>query len=311
MIKEIGGYFELEINSQYGNIPENVIALNTARNALRYIIKAYNIKEIYVPYYTCPVVWEILEKENCKINFYHIDDNFIPTKDFQRDDFILYTNYFGICAKQAKELSEKYKNLIVDNAQAYFMQKLGLASFNSVRKFFGVPDGSFLFCNRTLNENIEQDNSHQRCLHLLKRIDVNASFGYEDFRNNSNHFKSEPIKYMSNLTKHLINSIDVNKAKEKRLKNFKYLHKYLSKENELKFELDVDDVPMVYPYLIKNEKLRSKLIKNKIYVAQYWSELPEEYYENYLYKYLLPLPIDHRYNIDDIKKFVEVINEQS
>lgn len=306
--KEIGGYFEFELNSIYNNIPKNVITLNTARNALRFIVKAYNIKEINVPYYTCPVVWETLEQENCKINFYHIDEKFLPTNDFQENDFVLYTNYFGICAKQTKELSKKYKNLIVDNAQAYFMPNLGLASFNSIRKFFGVPDGAFLYCDKVLDENIEQDNSYQKCSHLLKRIDVNASFGYQDFRENSEIFKTEPLKYMSNLTKKIINSIDIEKAKKQRLQNFEYLHKKLSNKNELNIELDTDDTPMVYPCLIRNENLRSKLIENKIYVAKYWSELPVEYYENYLYKYLLPLPIDQRYDIEGMKRIIEVIN---
>ena len=302
--KEIGGYFELELNSIYNNIPKDV---NSARNALRYIVKAYEIKEIYIPFYTCPIVWKILE-ENCKINFYHIDDNFMPTKDFQQDDYVLYTNYFGTCAKNVKYLADKYSNLIVDNAQAFYMPKYGIASFNSIRKFFGVSDGSLLYSDKTLNEDLEQDTSYQRCSHLLKRIDVNATFGYSDFVKNDDSLIDETIKRMSNLTTKIFNSINVNDAKIKRLENFKYLHKYLSKTNELKVELDADDVPMVYPFLIKNENLRSKLIENKIYVAKYWSELPVEYYENYLCKYLLPLPIDQRYNLENMKKICEVID---
>ena len=306
--KEIGGYFELELDNHYNNIPNGVITLNTARNALRYVIRAYKIKEIYVPYYTCPVVWETIEKESCKINYYHIDNNFMPTEDLPNDAYILYTNYFGICAKNVKELVKKYKNLIVDNAQAFYMPKCGVASFNSVRKFFGVSDGALLQSDKILKVDFEQDTSYQRFMYLLKRVDKDAQFGYQDFQQNEASFTDEPIKNMSNLTKTMLNSIDTEKAKKIRLNNFEYLHNNLSNSNELKFNLDEDDVPMVYPYLIKKDSLRSKLIDNKIYVAQYWSTLPDRYFESYMQKYFLPLPIDQRYNVDNMNRIIEVIN---
>ena len=79
--KEIGGYFGLEIEQKYDNISDS-IALNCARNCLRYVIKAFDIKEIYIPYYTCPVVWQSIQQENCRVKCYHIDKNFFPTADF-------------------------------------------------------------------------------------------------------------------------------------------------------------------------------------------------------------------------------------
>lgn len=305
--KEIGGYFGLEIDSKFDNISNN-IALNCARNCLRYIIKAFQIKEIYVPFYTCPVVWQSIKKENCNIKFYHIDKNFMPTVEFPENSYILYTNYFGICAKNVKDLAKKYKNLIIDNAQAFYMPKYGIASFNSIRKFFGVSDGALLQTDKILEENFEQDTSYQRFSHLLKRLDINAQFGFQDFCNNDDSLINEEIKTISNLTKTIFNSIDIKEAKEKRLKNFAYLHKILNKNNELEFELDTNDVPMVYPYLILDENLRAKLIQNKIYVATYWDPQPLNTQEGIFQKYLLPLPIDQRYSAEDLKKILEVIN---
>ena len=59
------------------------------------------------------------------------------------------------------------------------------------------------------------------------------------------------------------------------------------------------------------EAINSGKTINKIYVAKYWSKSPDKYYENYLYEYLLPLPIDQRYDLDDMTKIIEVINEQN
>ena len=65
---------------------DKIIKLNTARNCLRYILRAYDIKEIFVPYYFCPTVKSAIRKENVKINFYHIDKNFMPVQNFGEND---------------------------------------------------------------------------------------------------------------------------------------------------------------------------------------------------------------------------------
>ena len=324
MQKEIGGYFGLELNSKFNNIGK-AIALNSARNSLRYIIKAYDIKEIFIPYYTCPVVYQALEKEKCKISCYHIDNDFMPICKFKKEDFIFYTNYFGICAKNVKVLARKYKNLIIDNAQAFYMPKTGIATFNSIRKFFGVPDGALLYCDKNLKKQLKQSVSYNKFSHLVKRLDISASYGYTDFRKNSEHLAKEPIKYMSNLTTELFNSIDIQQARKKRLKNFIFLHSKLSKTNKLNINLTKEDVPMIYPYLIKNgNKLREQLIKQKIYVAQYWNDLKNNTTQYNTIQYallntdekkfienLIAIPIDQRYSIKDMKKIMEVIHENN
>lgn len=307
-LNEIGGYFGLELSKIWNSNIGGTIALNTGRNALRYIIKAFSIKEIWMPYYTCPIVWSAAKDENCKINFYHVDKNLMPTIIFDDNSYVLYTNYFGICAKNIKELAKKYKNLIVDNAQAFYMPKYGIASFNSLRKFFGVPDGSFLMCDKTINEIFEEDKSYNRCSHLLKRIDISAEFGYQDFKHNDEFLANEDIKFMSKLTKALINSIDVKKAKEIRLKNFKLLSSTLSQNNLLNIILDIDDIPLCYPYMTEDFTLREKLIQNKIYIPTYWEEQPKEFYEFKLRNNILPLPIDQRYGKNEMQKILEIIN---
>lgn len=307
--KEIGGYFGLELNKDIAkSFPENGIFLNSARNCLRYYIRIRNIKEIYLPYYTCEVVWQAVRKEKCKIKFYHIDETFLPIEKFAKDAHILYTNYFGICASNVIQLSKQYKNLIVDNAQAFYMPYLNNACFNSPRKFFGVADGGVLYCDMHTKLNIEHDYSFNRCSHLLKRIDLSAQDGYADFCKNDLFLNKEPVKYMSKLTKYLLMNIDFEKAKEKRLNNFLTLHKKLSISNKLKIHLTDFDVPMVYPYMIVNDSLRKKLIDNKIFVAQYWSPLAADFTESSFQKYILPLPIDQRYDKNDMEKIIEVIN---
>ena len=310
MTKVIGGYFELELIERYDNT-RDAIALNSARNCLRYIIKAYEIKEIFLPYYTCPVVWQAVRKENCRINFYHIDEHFMPEKEFEKEDYILYTNYFGVCGKNVKKLSAKYKNIIIDNSQAFYMPKYGIASFNSIRKFFGVPDGALLYCDRILEEEFEKSTSYQKCAHLLKRLDVSMNFGYQDFCFNEEILLDEDIKTISNLTKSIFNTIDIQKAKEKRLENYRILSSELAKSNKLQIKLDEDDVPMYYPYMVDNYVFyRNLFAKNNIEIPLYWNNLPKDFPESNLRNKILLFPIDQRYAKEDMKRILEIMKKE-
>ena len=112
-----------------------ILEFDLGRNALRYIVQMYKIKEIHIPYYLCDVVRHTLVEESCKPMFYHIDDNFLPDCEFNKDDYILYPNYWGVCGKNVKKLADIYPKLIVDNAHAYYDTPSGFACFNAGHKF--------------------------------------------------------------------------------------------------------------------------------------------------------------------------------
>lgn len=309
-MKEIGNFFAIETANLSTKWLKNKILLNSGRNALRYIIKAYNIKEIAVPYYTCQFVWDILKAENCKINFYHIDKNLLPIQDFGRDDYIIFNNYFGICNKQIEFLKSKYSNLVIDNTQAFYSHQKCLASFYSPRKFFGVPDGGLCWCDKTITEKLEKSISYHRCSHLLKAYDKGYSTSYINFLKNELEIDKMPMQIMSNLTESLLKNIRYEKCKNTRLKNFATLHKSLSESNELSLNLTNDDVPMFYPYLINKFELKEKLMKNGIFLTECWPQIDKflSQEELYLKNNLLLLPIDQRYNKKDMELILKIIN---
>ncbi len=315
MHKEIGGYIELELKER-SLFHKNGIYINSARNGIKYAIKAFNIKEMYVPYYTCPVVWQTIQEENCKIIPYTINEKFMPQNNFHTNSFILYTNYFGICSKNIKELEKKYKNLIIDNAMAFYMPYRGILSTYSPRKFFGVADGGIVITSKKLNEKFEKDTSYQRFSHLLKRIEKGANFGYKDFNKNDDSLISEPIKEMSNLTYKMLQNIDYNETKKKRIRNFSFLHKNLYKYNLLKIKLEKNDVPMYYPFVSdKAPHIRQKLLESNCYTPKCWRGLLELIDKNicnielYYHEHLIPLIIDQRYNKQDLKQIIDIIKE--
>lgn len=320
MTQEIGGFVELELKKGK-HFHKNAILLNSARNALRYALRAYNVREIYAPYYTCPVVWQAIETESCTIIPYEIDEYFMPKVRFDKKRFVLYTNYFGICAKQIKTLARLYPNLLVDNAMGFYMKHFGLASLYSPRKFFGVADGGILLCSKKIDEKFPKDTSYQRFSHLIKRVDGGSNFAYEDFNQNNDSLIDEPIKQMSNLTNKMLKGYDYTSAKIKRLKNFDYLARKLHSINLLKDMLNyyVDgwgglNVPMHYPLLLKNAtKAYKELLDNQIYCPKPWRGMLDLIgnhkckVERNFYANLIPLIIDQRYGKKDLDRIVSII----
>lgn len=313
-MEAIGGYFSLEL-PQREEYHKNAIRLNTGRNCLEYILRVRGYKKVYVPYYTCEAVMEPINKLGIPYEYYHIDIHFEIRDRFtlKEGEALLYTNYFGLKQRYVEQLAEKIgSRLIVDNTQAFYAKPIpGIDTFYTCRKFFGVPDGAYLYCDKELEEDIEQDYSYDRVAHLVKRLDLSAEDGFKDFRRVDDGLDNQPIRKMSNLTHRMMQGVDYEAATQRRRANFQILHTALGKENNLGFNLEDDAVPMVYPFLVPAKGLREKLIDNKIFVARYWPNVLE-WSTNDDIEYLLayqmqPLPIDQRCGVDDMNRIIRIV----
>lgn len=313
-MNSIGGYFELELRKG-AEYHKGAIRLNSGRNAFEFILRARGYKKVYLPYYTCDVMLEPINKLKLEYEFYHINEHLEPIFNFNRigeDETFIYTNYFGIKSQIVQKLSSIYPNLIIDNSQAFFEKPLsGIDTFYSPRKFFGLPDGAYLFTNTSLNVEFEKDNSLGRFGHLLGRIENGAEESYALFVQNDRSLIGQPIKLMSNLTQNILKGIDYETTARIRRDNFNYLHKALGSLNVLKMDSDNCFTPMVYPFLSEKKELRSYLIQNKIYVAQYWPNVldwcEEGPVERKFTQSILSLPIDQRYSEHHMQNIIDLI----
>lgn len=300
-MKEIGGYFGLDnfIDNEYY---KDLIRLNTARNALIYIIKARKIKKLYIPHYLCNSVSNALIKYGTAFEYYSIDEKFNPLLDqmINQDEYLYIVNYFGqLSNEKIQYLAKQYKNIIVDNTQAFFQKPLpDMDTLYSCRKFFGVPDGAYLSTDKFIEEKLGVDTSKNRMKHLLGRHEGKASDFYDYFQQNDKDLKNESLKYMSKLTRNILKAIDYKKVCDIRRKNYFYLDKKLNKINKLK--LQEPYVPFSYPlYLENGMEIKKKLIKEKIYIPTLWLNVLDNVdKESMEYKYasnILPIPCDQRY----------------
>lgn len=318
----IGGYFELELSDR-GHFPhEDGYCVNSGRNALELILRHIrDISRLWIPYYTCDVILEPVTKLGIQYSFYHVNQDLELSNelDLQTGEYILLTNYFGIKDRYVSDMASKYgERLIVDNSQAYFSGPLeGIKTFYSPRKFVGVPDGGIAIIPGTEIDMsaYEQDYSYDRCSHLLKRIDIGATEGYADFKQNSLVLKNQPIRRMSRLTRAILRSVNFESVKETRLGNLRFLHENLGGCNLLTCVDEALDCacPMVYPYIQSciDSPIRQQLIQNKIFVAAYWPNVMgwcrEGDVENCLYSGIIPLPIDQRYSLNDMSRILNTL----
>jgi hypothetical protein len=316
-MKGIGGFFELELNN-HGNIfHDNAIALNSGRNALEYILLAKKYSKVYVPYYTCDVTLQPLKRHKIDYEFYYLNESFKPSiHELKNNEVLLFVNYFGVMNSIINEIRAKFANLVIDNSQAFYAYPIdNLPVFYSPRKFFGLPDGGFAYCDTALYQELDSDQSFHRISHLIKRIEKGAEESYTFFKKNDATLNNLPMMQMSKLTKSLLQNIDFKKTLNIRNDNFNTMHKALKSINELTPIIDKESIsgPMVYPFLKKdNIKLKKHLIDNKIFVATYWPNVrkwftAEGSFEYHLVDNLIPLPIDQRYDLNDMDKIINII----
>jgi len=314
-VKAIGGYLELQMPLQEEFYP-SLIKLNTGRNALEYILKVNGYTCIYIPYFTCEVILEPIKKLGIEYHFYTIDKDLDPVIDFkiEPNECLLYTNYFGIKQATINKLADLDFNLVVDNSQAFFSSPLpGIDTFYSCRKFFGLPDGAYLQCKIKSSTKFERDVSVDRMSHLLISIDQTIEKGYESFKKNNEALSNNPIKRMSLLTERLLKSIDYDECRLIRNRNFRILHEALSEKNQLSIDSSGINGPLCYPFLAVKENVKKKLIGKRVFVPVFWPNVfnwtTNKMFENYLAQNLVPLPIDHRYNEEDMKRMINYLKQ--
>lgn len=310
---EIGGYLEFE--TFYG--PEyhiGAIRLNSGRNCLAYLIEARKIQNIALPYLICSSVIDICKKYNVKIEFYHISEDFRPVlkENFSDDLFVYVVNYYGQLSNEyIQQLAGEYRNIIIDNAQAFFQNPVpGIDTLYTCRKFFGVPDGAYLYTDAILEYTLQQDVSYHRMQHLLGRFEENASSHYEEFKRNENVIEQIPLRVMSKLTVNILKAIDYSRVKGVREANFNYLNEAIGDKNELKLHNPVGSFSFPF-YFNEGDKLRQKLQEDGMYIPRLWPNVlidcRKESLEYQLALNILPLSCDQRYSIQNLSIVVNRI----
>ena len=317
---EIGSFIELQFEKgkEHFRGEKDIARLNSGRAAIYHAFRVTGCKRIWLPIYQCETVRNFLKRKGIQIMYYHIDSAFNPIDiEQEKADAVLLVNYFGIMSfSRMNNLADRYKNVIIDDSQSFYAKPLpNCLNVYSCRKFFGVPDGAYVVGKNAhlFVEEYEQCYSSDTSLYLLQRIEYGCEGkAYKSKIENDERIDVEDVKKMSKLTRIILDSIDYEEAKQKRLQNFHYLCEKLNSKNLLDMNnVDETVVPMIYPFLINDDALIDRLQKHKHFQGRWWSyilkETNKEDFEFVLSKYLIPLTIDQRYTNDNMDYICKLI----
>ncbi len=318
-MNEIGGYLELENFSGEEYYPE-LLKLNLGRTALLFALDYLKIKKLWLPYFLCDSITSICAVAPVSLEWYHINAEFepiLPEEEVKDGEYVYLVNYYGqISDQKLLSYQRRYKNIFLDNTHAFFQRpQPGIPVLYSCRKFFGLPDGAYLYLDDVTEDILSTypvDISSFRMSHILGRYEHSASEYYANMLETASHYYEEPIKRMSHLTENLLKGIDYSAVRKKRTENYEVLASALNQYNPLSL-LHLDG-PFVYPfYCTDGINIRKKLAAEKIFIPTYWSnvidQMPKETLEYDYAANILPLPCDQRYSKEHMEYILQVLRQ--
>jgi hypothetical protein len=294
----------------------SAIALSTGRACLNLTLQELKPTKVYLPFFCCNAVYEPLDLLGIEYQFYEInlklelEDN-IKLKD---GELLIYCDFYGLKSSYVDSLISIYKDrIVIDNTHNYFHKNYeNNYSFTSARKYFGVPDGAFLYTpsNKINNQDFER-NTAVSISHNYFRLIGEQSKGYNAYTKYEETLNSE-VKSISLLSERLLKSVNYKEVRKQRIENFSYLHNAFKENNELNFS-DSHSSPFCYPLLLKDTINRKEIYEKSLFVPTLWGDvLVRNGNENYknstrFSRDVLPLPIDHRYSLEDMEYIVTII----
>lgn len=309
-----GGFISWEgLSSPHANPPASVPAYG--RQALACILRQERPEALYLPYYICDSVYEAARFAEIPVKWYPITQDFTPElSEIKSREMILVVDYFGLIPEQyLQSLTNKFGDrLILDLTHNWFATPpKSIWAFSSTRKFFGVPDGSKIWIPTGKAFPLSATHNKPEYRHLLERIQGNPGEAYALYSASEASISCE-LQLQSHLTTAILKAVDYDSIQIRRKENFRLLSTALQPYNQLIIPSEFESTPFQYPFLPKAPLEHKALHQAGIFAPRLWAEVltrnPEGYaFEKHLASNLLPLPVDQRYNQEDMHHMLEVL----
>lgn len=310
-MRSIGGYLELDPGNG-SSWHTDATAFDLGRHALEAILRARGYSRLHAPRYTCDVLGAAINRSGVELLLYEVDDRLeplLPMAALQEGDALLCTNYCGLKEDMVDRLARTHKNLIVDNAQAFYAPlPAGADGFVSCRKFFGVADGAYAICDAIKSPPAATASTAERYAHLFTALEQGIESGFPLSQAHERRLDEAPVRCMSRFTRALLSRVDHELVIAARRRNRDRLHAALGATNQLPIDPAAASVPMAYPYLSGAPGLRDRLLAARIYVPRYWpatlAPLSATDGGRLFSEQVLFLPVDQRYGDEDMDRMI-------
>ncbi len=314
----MGGFFGLELPG-FDNFPYreglHCAYVNSGRAAFEILLSHLPRPScVWVPHFICDTALQAPQRLGIPVRRYPCTEQLAPLlPSVQEHEVVLLVNYFGLTGSRVAAAAEQLPGqCIVDATTALFTPPLhGVPTFYSPRKFSGVADGG-IACSPTELTHLpeHQYTGCDTARVLLERLEFGAAKALPASEQAELSLQVPPCG-MSRLSRKLLAGINFEAVATQRLQNYKTLHEALKGINRLELPDAPAYAPMCYPLVCGIPGMRDHLIDSGIALPIYWPEVIENCdaitVENKLARTLLPLPLDQRYKINDMKRLIELI----
>lgn len=327
MQKVMGGEFLINNNLFEKTIMDReTIIYSSGRNALFNILYNeydFDARTILIPNYLCDSVTRTINDAGWSYKFYRINidlefdiDEIIKCEDINA---VLVINYFGVLKldEAIKKIRKARQELVIieDDVQAFFEYKKSEAeySFTSLRKWFPCPDGAFINTKRELKTKIAVESKwsqYKLAGNLLKNYCnvVDDSICLELLKKGEELLDMEYNSVCSEVSQEIYAHIDTENVANIRKKNARFLHENLLKLGVRHIYCE-DAVPLFIPIFIENRDiLRKHFFETNIFTPVHWQMINDEWNgDSQIYNLELSLICDQRYDIEDMKRQINVL----
>lgn len=323
---------------------------STGRSAISLILESIEEtvakpKKAILPIFTCETVVAPFKHNGYEVFPYYIDKSLIAIDDALCDlidkiqpSVLLFHNYFGFeTFKPSQKLQQKLSTnstiIIEDCTQTLYSDfRYRSADFYvaSIRKWCGVPDGGIAV--RRNGKFGSKPTLHDKKLEM-KKIEA-STLKYEYIVNNKGSKdtflkafaeaenilnRQSQVYSISPTSLKIQGDLNLSTLKSKRRENYAYLFEGIRNHSDIKAALPpiADGVtPLFFPIYCNDRKLiQTQLATHSIYAPILWP-CPAEFSHikdrttRYVYEHLLCIPIDQRYEANDMERILQVLNDE-
>ncbi|SNC67745.1 hypothetical protein SAMN06265337_2055 [Hymenobacter gelipurpurascens] len=317
----IGGFFEIEL--PIGPVSPHArawAALASGRACLAVLAGQLRPSRVWVPFYICDSVLQALEQAQVPYSFYALTEELELEAPVELSDgeYILYVNYFGLKTTYTATLARRYgARLLLDLTQAFFEEPApGVWGFNSARKFFGVPDGAYLYAPAPMPPVTLPSNQAISLTHLVERQAGHQAAAYAAYSQYEEQLSYAP-QGMSAVSQSWLSWLDYASIARKRQANYALYRQLLAPvlQSGVAREwlpLEAGSIPFCYPLrLTRPVADRSQLFEHQIFVPWLWPEMRQRpgafVREKTFVDGVLALPLDHRSGPAELSRVAEQV----
>ena len=342
---QVGGYLVPPDN--FGCAGSDYVWMSTGRSAIALVLDTIearnpNISKIAViSPFTCHTVIEPFLVRGYELHTYHVNTQLMAKSDDilkaikkYNAGVVLIHRYFGIntipyidaITPYLKSLGIEFIEDCTQTMYSTFMKANADYYVGSIRKWCGVPDGGFAVCKIGTFDN-KPTSFDNKLQNMKKRASLEKyEFVFEgkgDKQDFLNHYReAENIldfqnNYyaISDLSINIQSHLNIEKMKNVRRRNFSIISEGISDMTDIEVifkELNIDEIPLYCPVLCKDRKVvQSLLVRNAIFAPVVWPKADccpnVDVDSEYLYNHILCIPIDQRYDLDDMDRIIKVL----